>query len=73
VIDIKITVDKDELLFRIENTNYDTDKTGTDSKKGLKNVKKRLDLIYGGDYGLNIESDNHSYVVELTIKSLQLT
>jgi len=67
---IKITLDRDKLLFKIENTNHDIKNAGTDLKVGLKNVKKRLDLIYGGDYILRIQPDNQKYEVELTIKSL---
>lgn len=69
-IDIGITVDENILLFKIENTNHNIKKTGRDSKVGLKNVKNRLDLIYGGDYNLSIKSDSQKYVVELSIKSL---
>jgi len=69
-IDINISVDKNILLFKIENTNHDIKKTGKDPKVGLKNVKKRLGLIYGDDYNLRIKSDSQKYMVELTIKSL---
>ena len=69
-IDINIVVDGNKLFFKIENTNHDIKKMGTDSKVGLENVKKRLDLIYGGDYVLSIQPDSQKYLVELTIKSL---
>lgn len=41
-INIKITVEENELLFKIENTNHGTKKEDTDSKVGLKNIKKGL-------------------------------
>lgn len=69
-IDLKITVVENTLLFEIKNTNHDTKKTDANSKVGLKNVKKRLDLIYGGGYDLSINSDSQQYEVELTIKNL---
>lgn len=69
-IDIKISVNEKVLLFRIENTNHDIKNAGIELKVGLENVKKRLALIYGGDYDLRIQSGNQKYVVELTIKSL---
>jgi len=69
-IGIKITVNENGLLFRIENTNHDTKNAGMESKVGLENVKKRLALIYGRDYDLSIQPGNQKYVVELTIKSL---
>lgn len=69
-INIKIEIEENELLFKIDNTNQDIKKTGTDLKVGLQNVKKRLDLIYGNNYDLIIKSNSQTYVVELTLKSL---
>lgn len=69
-IDINISVNENRLLFKIENTNHDNKKTDVDLKVGLKNVRKRLDLIYGNGYYLNIMSDTNKYTVELTLKSL---
>jgi len=69
-INIKITIDENKLLFTIDNTNHDIKKSGTDTKVGLKNVKKRLDLIYGTDYDLIIKSESKKYIVELTIQNL---
>ena len=37
---------------------------------GLDNVRKRLDLIYGSDYELNIEDMNDKYCVTLKIPTL---
>jgi sensor histidine kinase YesM len=34
---------------------------------GLKNVKKRLELIYGGGFNLKEQIDNGAYHVTLTI------
>lgn len=36
---------------------------------GLSNVKRRLDLLYGSGYSLNIDTDNNTYSVNLTIPS----
>jgi len=69
-IDIIISLKKDMLFFKIVNTNNADAFNEKDSKLGLKNVKKRLDLIYSGDYTLDINYDNQLYMVELTIKSL---
>lgn len=35
---------------------------------GLKNVQKRLDLIYGSNYLLKISDNYHNYIVELKIQ-----
>lgn len=69
-IDIELTMNNSKLLFKVENTVHPIKKTGTGSKLGIENVKKRLNLIYGTDYSLNIKPDNKKYIVELTIKSL---
>ena len=37
---------------------------------GLENVSKRLDLIYGSDYDLNVENDGQRYCVTLKIPVL---
>lgn len=69
-IDIMVTVNESRLLFKVENTIHPFIKAGNNYKLGLENVKKRLDLIYGTDYGLNINPKSKKYIVELTIKSL---
>jgi LytS/YehU family sensor histidine kinase len=37
---------------------------------GLDNTKKRLDMIYGDQYTLNIKDEMDSYIVELNIRTL---
>ena len=70
-IDIILTVDENTLLFKVENAIHQTIKNENNSKLGLMNVKKRLDLIYGKeDYGLHINAESKKHIVELTIKSL---
>ena len=70
-IDIRLTVDENKIIFQVENTIHQIKKNENNSKLGLKNVKKRLDLIYGNhDYKLNINQGSNKYLVELTIKSL---
>lgn len=34
---------------------------------GLENIRKRLDMLYGGKYDLQIEKTEHDFVVKLTI------
>ncbi len=69
-IDIEFVIDDNKLLFKVENTIHQIKKNVTDLKLGLENVKKRLDLIYGTNYSLNINPKRNKYIVELTIKSL---
>ena len=56
-----------EVRFAVENSRHaDSDRKGTGI--GLDNVKKRLDLIYGDDYTLRIDTSNPDiYRTELII------
>jgi len=57
-----------ELLFTCEN-NF-SEKTSTDSLSkgiGLTNVYKRLKLIYGDQYNLQLDDSNSNYVVKLLL------
>ena len=69
VIDIQSTIDdKGTFIFVCKNsyseqTNIDNLGTGI----GLKNVQKRLDLIYGGKYELNITTNQGMFNVELRL------
>lgn len=66
-IHISVSCNKREVHFDIENSRHRQNapkKAGI----GLENVKKRLDLIYGKDYTLEIDdSSADSYRVKLTI------
>lgn len=56
----------------IENTKAEISmkKDSNEGGIGLENTKKRLDLIYGTDYKLDIRDENDTYFVELNIKPL---
>ena len=65
-IHIRVTFDNREVHFSVENSrhpSHSTKKAGI----GLENVKKRLELIYGTDYSLNIDSSPKTYRAELII------
>lgn len=70
-ININLNVDENMLTFTIENTNHALKKTNEITQIGLVNVKKRLELIYDGNYELKIESKVPKYIVKLKIKNLQ--
>ena len=64
-IDLYIGIEDGQLIFRCRNSKAqeaNQEKGGV----GLTNVKKRLDLIYGTDYTLNIKDDD-TYSVDLRI------
>ena len=71
-IEAKVDADNDKLLFTCSNSKVssanisssnNTDKGGI----GLANVRKRLDLLYEGNYTLNISDNVKTYDVELII------
>jgi len=65
VIDIAIKVNGNHVDFRCQNTkNSDTHEHGG---VGISNVIKRLDLIYGKGYTLNINDGDRAFDVELSI------
>ena len=69
-IKINITVTENEIVFFAENSKPELNKNvnkNTDGGIGLKNVKKRLEIIYGENYDLKIQDDKLLFVVYLTI------
>ena len=67
VIDIDIQEKNDRLVFHCHNT-----KSGVKHEfggVGLNNVTKRLELIYGDDYHLDIKDDETDYDVSLNLPS----
>ncbi len=67
-IKIEITVEGNELDFFITNNKpQQSDPTLRQAGLGLKNVKKRLQLLYPGKHELNIVSESGSYAILLKI------
>ncbi len=72
---IAIFIKQDEegaLIFNIENTKVEAQKAPeVHSGFGLRNLKERLDLVYGENYSLNITDQSSTYSVDLGLmKSL---
>ncbi|OQP44804.1 histidine kinase [Niastella yeongjuensis] len=69
-ISVKLHIRENQLDFFVGNsTSYDTYTPMTPYKGiGLKNVQRRLDLIYPGKYNLDIQCRPHSYEVALQIQ-----
>ena len=70
IIDIAIRLHGNKLLFTCANTVRKADKNNSNEKKGglgLANVKKRLDLIYGNEYKLDIKEQSTQYKVRLLL------
>lgn len=65
-VKINIRINNNELKFDIRNKKSRLNKDES-SGIGLSNVKRRLDLLYPGDYVLNIEEDNETYYCRLIL------
>ncbi|WP_298737404.1 histidine kinase [uncultured Chitinophaga sp.] len=68
-IRIRITVHAGKLNFHcVNSTNADHRPQGEKSSGlGLANIKRRLELLYGNDYNLDISATENEYTVNLTI------
>ncbi|WP_452603124.1 sensor histidine kinase [Pontimicrobium sp. MEBiC06410] len=66
-IDITINFENDSLYFYIKNTvqNTNNEQQGI----GLENIKKRLELLYKNNYNLDINRNNDSFEVKLTLNT----
>ncbi|WP_374950480.1 sensor histidine kinase [Mucilaginibacter sp.] len=63
-IDLKVT--NSRLFFKVENSYENRNKPGN-SGLGLKNVKRRLELIYPGHYELRINKINNVFEADLKL------
>lgn len=66
LIDIQVQKNNASLLFNIENS-ISKDTNLKSSGLGLKNVKRRLELIYKKNFDLNISENNNKFTVCLRI------
>ncbi len=67
-ITIVITVENNQILFSIENSKSKTPiEKGNEECIGLKNVKKQLELLYSGNYNLEVIDKTDSYKVILKL------
>lgn len=58
--------DDEQVVFRIEN-NFDPEEQSTKKGMGLKNLKRRLELIYPREHALEIEKTHFTYIATLTL------
>jgi sensor histidine kinase YesM len=63
-----LSVDDDELIFQVSNPYIKSQPAITAGGIGLKNIKKRLDLVYPGCYQLDIDEQDAVFTVILTIQ-----
>ena len=70
-INIALDIEDDLLGFSVENNRPSVEKaddTGYSEGIGLKNVRRRLDLIYGNQYTLDIVSNKDTFRINLQLK-----
>jgi LytS/YehU family sensor histidine kinase len=69
-IELQLVVKENNLFFELVNSQNATETNLTNHHRGgigLKNVKKRLDLIYPDQYDLTIDSQKEKFIVVLKI------
>lgn len=68
-IDISLRIDKSDLHFRVVNNRIkkNGDPVQQESGIGLKNVLRRLELLYPGTHSIKIEDDTAKYIVNMDI------
>jgi sensor histidine kinase YesM len=68
-VEIKMNLDEDILHFQTQNTvNPNKKMNGNVGGIGLKNVKRRLELMYPNHYELDIQNDGKIFRTILEIK-----
>lgn len=70
-VTIKVEIADDSLVFKCHNSNIHYNVQDENHGVGLENVRKRLDLIYGDKYKLDIEDKPDEYSVTLVIPKEQ--
>lgn len=71
-IKIRLECHEKEIRFEVRNSihpNHENDPEKERSGVGFKNVKERLKLIYPGRHKINVQQDNHEFLVKLIIKT----
>ncbi|HEX6168398.1 MAG TPA: GHKL domain-containing protein, partial [Chitinophagaceae bacterium] len=68
-IRLKIEIEKNKLLFSVENNKgvVDEIKTGDYGGLGLENIKRQLELLYPAKHVLTIKNLNDSFTVQLQL------
>lgn len=67
-IDIEITTEEGKVIFRCENSLKNSDEAYS-CGVGLKNIRNRLELLYGNNYTMGIDSSKGKYIVMLVLPS----
>ena len=66
-VEVCATIENGTLTFQCRNSKQPTASSPQQGGVGLKNIRERLELIYGSRYTLNITNNTNTYHIELTI------
>jgi len=80
-INIELDVSQREIVFKVRNRKFDHLSAPAPNPYhhigyngvGIENIKRRLELIYGTNYHLEIKDDNNNYTVTLKIPTYENT
>ncbi len=69
-VQIRLIASESQICFQVENSHHSQQKKepSTDSGMGLKNVKRRLELLFPDSHELSVRTADKTYEVELKIK-----
>ena len=73
IVEISLGVEAGIIHFNIKNLKFTSEDFETEKYStgiGIPNVRRRLDLLYPGQYTLKIDDTNNFYQVQLTIPSI---
>ncbi|MBN2663365.1 MAG: histidine kinase [Bacteroidales bacterium] len=69
-IDLEINLNNNQLVFFIKNTFRNDNYENSDGGIGLKNIQKRLELLYKDNYELKIKNEDNIFSVFLKILNI---
>lgn len=69
-IQIYLVVEENAISIYIKNDKVNQHVVSSSHEMGLKNIKRRLDLIFGNNYKLKIENTEKTFEVNLTINQI---
>jgi two-component system, LytTR family, sensor kinase len=73
VINIDVSIFEDSFIFKVANSKRNTGRENGFHGIGLKNVKRRLELVYEGDHQLQITQDPENFLVVVKIALHRMT